>query len=66
MAKKNFVHTFHVVFEQIHDPGVDILDVRRVAMDIYASTIEDAQIKAWNILSLDKDEITYLLYTEIH
>jgi len=56
MAKKNYVHSYRVMFEQAHDPDADILDVRRVNLIVYAKNIEEAQEKAWNTVTFDKDK----------
>lgn len=62
MAKKNYVHSYRVMFEQAHDPDADILDIRRVDLIVYAKNIEEAQEKAWNTVTFDKDkyEITII------
>ena len=41
MAKKNYVHSYRVIFEQAHDPDADILDIRRVDLIVYAKNIEE-------------------------
>lgn len=56
MAKQNRVDNYQVVIEQNWNPEDDILDTNHICLHIYAQNVEDAVIKAWSILNVDKEK----------
>lgn len=61
MANMNRINKYRVAFEQIRDPGADILDVRCISMDIYATNVDEAQKKAWAALKVDPEQYEIVL-----
>ena len=61
MAKPNRINSYRVAFEQIRDPGADILDVRCISLDIYAVNVDEAQKKAWAALKVDPEQYEIVL-----
>lgn len=60
------IRRYIIVFEQIHNPGDDILDIQIVKLEMYAENITDALNLAWKTVTLDPDKYEIVMAKDVN